>query len=165
MMEKCEIEERLLQLAASHSWPFCYSCYRTAPTGVCVTCGTDDLMRSVSGVGVEYGLSWVRDHLIEENLDPADLDAAFEESVNELHPDPVKIGWIEVDVATAIKRLSPADWELAQDQWVDQNLEDGVIMSFDHGSTCYWTHDVERFVLANSQSGLSVGPGEPMDHA
>jgi hypothetical protein len=149
MMDKCEIEERLLQLAADHSLPFCYSCYRTAPTGRCVTCRSDDLMREVPGVGVEYGLSWVRDHLVEENLDPIDLDAAFEESIDELYPDPVKIGWIEVDVTTAIKRLSPADWEIAQDEWVDRNLEEDVFMSFDHGSTCYWTYDVEKFVNAH----------------
>lgn len=146
MMDRSEIEERLLQLAADQSLPFCYSCYRTASTGRCVTCQSDDLMREVPGVGVEYGLTWVRDHLVEENLEPVDLDAVFEESVDELYPDPVKIGWIEMDVATAIKRLSPTDWEIAQDEWVDHNLEDGMLMSFDQGTTCYWTHEVEKFV-------------------
>ena len=145
MSVNSELEERLLQLAASHSWPFCYSCYRTAPSGRCVSCRSDDLMREVPGVGVEYGLSWVRDHLIEENLDPIDLDAAFTETINELYPDPVKVGWIDFDVASAIKQLSPCSWELAKDEWVDHHLEDGGFMSFDFGMTCYWTHEVEKF--------------------
>ena len=58
MSHNDEIQEQLSQLAMNHSRPFCYTCYRTAPTGRCVTCGSDDLMREVPGVGVEYGGQW-----------------------------------------------------------------------------------------------------------
>jgi hypothetical protein len=120
-------------------------------------------MRELPGVGVEYGLTWIRDYIVEDNLTSVDLDAVFEESIDEMHSEPVKVGWIEVDVSSAIKRLCPTSWEIAQDEWVDQQLEDGLMMSFDQGSTCYWTHDVERFLdieapVAHSDCGTLVVP-------
>ncbi len=39
-----EILESLKQIALNRSQPFCYSCYKLAPTGRCETCGSDDLM-------------------------------------------------------------------------------------------------------------------------
>jgi hypothetical protein len=34
-------------------------------------------------------------------------------------------------------------------------------MSFDHGSTCYWTHDVEKFVTAECQFAPAVSSSLP----
>jgi len=144
-----EIMEQLSQIALKQSRPFCYSCYRSAPTGQCATCGSDDLMREVPGVGVEHGVGWIRDHLVETSLKPIDLDAAFEDSICELYAETVHVGWIEVDVATAIKELDPISWRIAKGEWVDQMLDDGSFMSFDNGSTCYRTHDVEQFIERN----------------
>lgn len=51
-----EIKTELEKIAYQKSNPFCYHCYSSAPTGRCTTCLSDDLMREVKGVGVEYGL-------------------------------------------------------------------------------------------------------------
>lgn len=48
---KTEIQNKLNQLAIKKSIPFCYGCYKDAPTGRCGCCGSDDLMRKISGVG------------------------------------------------------------------------------------------------------------------
>lgn len=63
-----EILEQLKELALSRSIPFCYSCYKEAPTGCCKTCGSDDLMRLVPEVGCEYGTDWVIKHILETEL-------------------------------------------------------------------------------------------------
>jgi hypothetical protein len=55
-----EIQTKLDQLALKRSVAFCYQCYRQAPTGRCVTCGSDDLMREMAGVGCEWVLCRVR---------------------------------------------------------------------------------------------------------
>jgi len=57
---KDEIQEKLTELAYKRTTPFCYGCYVKAPKGVCPHCHSDDLMRHLEGVGVEYGLCRVR---------------------------------------------------------------------------------------------------------
>ena len=53
-----ELVEALNEIALNHSIPFCYSCYSEAPTGICTRCHSDDLMKLVRGVGVEWGTDW-----------------------------------------------------------------------------------------------------------
>ena len=91
---KSELHQKLEELAFKRSKPFCYGCYREAPTGTCKTCGSDDLMRLVPGVGCEYGTDWVIKHILETELEQVDLDAAFEDSVRQCYPRPPRsAGW------------------------------------------------------------------------
>ncbi len=55
-----EIKNKLTELAFERTTPFCYSCYELCPSGRCNNCGSDDLMRHLEGVGVEYGLCRIR---------------------------------------------------------------------------------------------------------
>ena len=77
------LEEALEQLARAKAVLFCYGCYSQAPTGRCNTCGSDDLMFELPGCGVEYGLSWIICEVLRENLEPADTQTTFEESVGD----------------------------------------------------------------------------------
>lgn len=54
------IESNLKTIAYKKSIPFCYSCYKEAPSGVCKTCHSDDLMRLMPEIGCEYGLCRIR---------------------------------------------------------------------------------------------------------
>lgn len=54
-------------------------CYAPAPTRRRDQCGTEDLKRVVSGLGVD--LEWVAEHIVFERFNPIDLDAAFEEFI------------------------------------------------------------------------------------
>lgn len=51
-----ELMERLKAVARKKTKPFCYGCYKVAPSGRCTTCGSDDLMVVLEGVGVEWHL-------------------------------------------------------------------------------------------------------------
>jgi hypothetical protein len=135
-----------LRVAEYHSNPSYFGCYAAAPPGRCEQCGSDDLMRLVPGIGVEYGLDWVAEHLVSERLTTVDLDAAFEESVSEIYPETVKIGWIEYDVASAIETLDPVSWNLARSEWIDNEVSDDAFMTFDNGSTYYRVADVEQMI-------------------
>jgi hypothetical protein len=77
-----DINARLEKLAFKKTVPFCYSCYRKAPTGRCERCGSDDLMRELSGDGVEWGVDWVIRSLLRDNLSAVNTEEAFEESVS-----------------------------------------------------------------------------------
>ena len=51
-----EINEKLEKIAYSKTIPFCYCCYKEAPSGTCKSCHSDDLMRLLPEYGCEYGL-------------------------------------------------------------------------------------------------------------
>ena len=141
-----ELQKRLEAVAWKKSKPFCYGCYEEAPTGRCLTCGSDDLMRLLDGVGVEYGIDWVVKHLVHESVEAADTSAAFEESVRQCYPEETKIGWLTFDTALAIKDLDPVSWEMSEGEWIDQEVTEESLVTFDNGATYFWKHDLEQYV-------------------
>lgn len=141
-----ELQKRLEAVAWKKSKPFCYGCYKEAPTGRCVICHSDDLMRLVDGVGVEWGIDWVVKHLVEESLETYDANAAFEESVSQCYPEEVKVGWITYDTVSAIKELDPTSWDLARSEWIDQEVSEENLVTFDNGSTHYSRSDIEKYL-------------------
>ena len=73
--------EQLSQMALERSIPFCVGCYREAPTGLCPSCGSDDLAKLVRGDGMDWGTDWIIRSIVESELTPVNVDEAFEESV------------------------------------------------------------------------------------
>jgi hypothetical protein len=49
---KDQMYAKLKAVALQKTTPFCYSCYKEAPSGRCQLCESDDLMRYFGGVGV-----------------------------------------------------------------------------------------------------------------
>lgn len=142
---KEELFQRLTELAFQVSRPFCYACYEDALSGRCLTCGSDDLMRHLPGVGVEYGTEWiVRDMLTE--LDPENLEERFEDSMRACSPEETRIGWLTVDTVTAIKEMDPVSWGIAKNEWIDCEENDELPVSFDGGETYFDPCEVERFI-------------------
>lgn len=138
-----EILEQLKTLALKKSIPFCYGCYKEAPTGRCVSCGSDDLMRLLPGVGCEWGTDWIVKQFIEDELTPVDTDEAFEESVSQCYPETVKVGWLELDTVRVLKEMDSVSWDMARSEWESNEADEGNLISFDNGGTYYWTSDVE----------------------
>lgn len=145
------IVEALTQIAVSKAIPFCYSCYTRAQSGRCTKCLSDDLMFELPQVGVEYGTDWLRREILREHLSPADTHEAFERSVAECYTETVQIGWIEYDTVTAIKELDPVSWRIAHDEWIDAEVSDGNLITFDNGTNYFWTAEVEQFIQEQSQ--------------
>ena len=143
---KTEIQEKLEQLAFKRTTPFCYGCYIKTPTGICPQCLSDDLMRHLEGVGVEWGTSWVIKHVLEEELSGVDLEEAFEESVRQCYPEETTVGWTKFDTVELLKSQDPVSWSCALSEYESQEESEGTIISFDNGSTYYWTHEVEDFL-------------------
>jgi len=141
-----EIQKQLETLAYQRSIPFCYHDYIECPTGRCPKCGSDDLMRSVAGVGCEYGVAWVIEHILETELEPANLEEAFEQSVRDCYPETSKVSWMEFDTVTLMKEQDPISWRCALADYESQEESDGNILSFDNGSTYYHQHDIEQLI-------------------
>ena len=143
-MNEQEIKEKLNELALKRTTPFCYSCYEKCPSGTCKHCGSDDLMRHLEGVGVEYGTNWVIENILEEELEEADLSESFEQMIEECYGEEIQIGFIKTDIVTAMKTLDPVTWEMARDEYIDLLSEESELMNF--ASKAYFKIDLEAYL-------------------
>ena len=143
---KSEIQNKLHELALKRSTPFCYSCYKPAPTGCCKTCGSDDLMRLVDSVGCEYGTDWIIKHILQEELTAIDADEVFKESIRQCYPEETTVGWMKFDTCELMKSQDPISWRIARDEYIDSLEQDEEIVSFDGGSTYYWAYDFDELL-------------------
>lgn len=141
-----EILEQLKELALNRSIPFCYSCYKEAPTGCCKSCGSDDLMRLIPEVGCEYGTDWVIKHILETELIAVDLEVEFEESVRQCYPEETQVGWMTFDTVILMKENDPVSWQCALSEYESQEESEGNIISFDGGSTYYQSSEIEQLI-------------------
>lgn len=139
---KTEIQQRLEQLAFARSQAFCYQDFIVCPTDVCPKCGTDDLMRYVPQVGNEYGIDWVVEYILKEELAPADLEESFEQMVRECYPEETIVGWMTFDTVT-LKEQDPISWRCALSDYESEKESEGDIVSFNNGTTYYFTQDIE----------------------
>jgi hypothetical protein len=109
---------------------------------------SDDLMRELEGVGVEYGVDWVIHHILETELTSVDLEASFEESVRQCYPEETKVGWMTFDTVDLMKSQDPTSWFCAQSEYESQEESEENIVSFDGGSTYYWSFDLANLLEA-----------------
>jgi hypothetical protein len=138
-----ETQNQLTAFAMKRTSLFCYGCYKEALSGKCAHCGSDDLMRLFPGVGCEYGTDWVIEHILKEQLEPVNLSDAFEDSVRQCYPETVTVGWMTLDTVDTMKAVDPVSWSCAQSEREACEADEGIIISFDHGLTYYYTQDVE----------------------
>jgi hypothetical protein len=138
-----ETMNSLEKLAHQKSHAFCYACYKRAPSGVCEICKSDDLMRETEN-GVEYGYGWVIEELIAQNLTQVDVDEEFESSIRDYYPETVKVLWMELDAVTTAKESDPISWDIAQNEWLDNEVSDGLLIEVD--SKYYRTCEIENFL-------------------
>jgi len=101
-----DLKEKLTALAFDNTENFCYGCYKVVKADHCPDCGSDDFMRHLEGVGVEYGTDWVIEHLIKEHCSPVDAEEQFEELLNETC-ETLKIGTLEYDPGYVLRNIDP----------------------------------------------------------
>lgn len=100
-------------------------------------------MRIVDGVGCDYGYDWIiKDFLTK--LDSVDVEERFEEYMREVYPEDSQIGWLKYDTVSAIKELDPISWDMAQGEWLDSEVEDERLVTFDDGGSYLESDDLER---------------------
>ena len=120
-----ELKEKLTALAFGVTDNFCYGCYKVVKGDYCPGCHSDDFMRHLDGVGVEYGTDWVIEHLIKEHCSPIEAEEQFEELLSETC-ETVKIGSLEYDPGYVLRNIDPvafrcgvSDMLSDEDQYVE----------------------------------------------
>ncbi len=131
------LHARLESAAYKVSDNFCYSCYKVVDGAFCPTCHSDDFMRHLSGVGVEYGTEWVIAHLIEQHCTAVDGEDLFEEIRDECYPE-VAVGCCTFTASQVMKGLDPTAFRIGAQENLDSLAEDSQLYECngDYYNTC-----------------------------
>ena len=127
-----EIKEVLKERAHEISKPFCYSDYRTVEPGEdgqarCPLCGSDDLMRELPGVGVEWGYEWIMEHLVREEGEAIDIEELYSDLLDEVYQ-PIKFGELEYCPSQVLKSVDPIAFDMGANEYADGLVEDGDVV-------------------------------------
>ena len=137
------IHERLQNAAYKMTENFCYGCYKVVEGKHCPECGSDDFMRHLSGVGVEYGTEWVIEHLITTRLTPVDGEEMYEELLDECYPE-IKVGCSTFSPSEVIKELDPIAFRIGVGENLDDLAQDGQL--YECGGEYYEISDLEEML-------------------
>lgn len=137
------IHGRLQDAAYKVTDNFCYGCYKVVEGDHCPTCGSDDFMRHLSGVGVEYGTEWVIGHLIQTRLTPVDGEELFEELLDECCPE-VKIGCCTFSPSQVMKELDPIAFGMGVSENLDSLAQDGQF--YEYGGDYYRMDNIDEML-------------------
>ena len=123
MTELQTIRARLEQAAFKATDNFCYSCYKVVHGDRCGDCFTDDFMRHLAGVGVEYGTEWVIEHLISQHCQPVDSEEMFAEMLDECYPQ-VTVGNCTFSPSAVMAECDPVAFRIGVSENLDSLRED-----------------------------------------
>jgi hypothetical protein len=135
-----DLKEKLTALAFDMTDNFCYSCYKVVDGDRCPGCGSDDFMRHLDGIGVEYGTDWVIEHLIKEHCSPIDEEEQFEELLSETC-ETVKIGSLEYDPGYVLRNIDPVAFRCGVS---DMLADDEQFIEVD--GQYYQVYDIENMI-------------------
>lgn len=126
------IKEQLRERAYEESHAFCYSDYRRVEANEdgeyrCAKCGSDDLMRELEGVGVEWGTDWIVEHLVREEGEEVDIAELYRDLLDEIY-DPIKFGELEYSPSMVLESVDRVAFEMGCDEYADSELDDGRLI-------------------------------------
>jgi len=137
------IHERLESAAYKATDNFCYSCYKVVEGEFCPNCHSDDFMRHLAGVGVEYGTEWVIEHLVKQHCEPIDEEKLFEDMLDECYEE-VKLGSLSWYPSYVMKQLDPIAFRCGVSEYIDGLVSDGEYFEYDGGY--YDFVDIENMI-------------------
>ena len=145
-MNDTELMKKLKKVAIMKTVPFCYSCYIDCPNGICRICHSDDLMRKLEDIGVEYGIMWVINHLIEKNVEIFNIENAFQNHITSQYGQKVQIAFLNTDLIEAIKSVDEVAWEMEKKSFLGDLKLVGEV--YEIKNNYYLAESVEKFVNA-----------------
>ena len=126
------IKKALEERAHEESRPFCYGDYITVPIdedgqAFCPKCGSDDLMREVPGVGVEYGYAWIAAHIVETEGEDVDIEEIYKDLLDEIY-EPIKFSALEYSPSQVLEAIDPVAFNIGANEYADSLVEDGCLI-------------------------------------
>lgn len=137
------IHARLEEAAFKITDNFCYGCYQVVEGAYCPDCHSDDFMRHLEGVGVEYGTEWVIDHIIQDRCEAVDEEALFDEMLDECYPE-VTLGCSSWTPSHVLSELDLTAYRIGVSEHVNSLVEDCQLYESDGGH--YQVFDIEEML-------------------
>jgi hypothetical protein len=138
-----EIHARLESIAYKVTDNFCYGCYKVVEGDYCPECHSDDFMRHMDGVGVEYGTEWVIEELIKQHCEAIDDEELFDEMMDECYPE-IEIGCCSWQPSYAMKELDPTAYRIGVSEHADSLVQDDQLYECD--GDYYQMFDIEEMI-------------------
>ncbi|HEY9685153.1 MAG TPA: hypothetical protein V6C86_26505 [Oculatellaceae cyanobacterium] len=125
-----DIKDALKQRAHNQSRPFCYSDYITVEVddqgkAFCPKCGSDDLMRELDGMGVEFGYEWIMEHIVETEGEPVDVEELYRDLLDECYAE-VKFGDFTYSPSLVLESVDPTAFRIGVSEYADSLICDGL---------------------------------------
>lgn len=126
------IKEQLTERAYEESHPFCYSDYLRVEANKegeyrCPKCGSDDLMRELDGVGVEWGTDWIVEHLVRDDGEEVDMAELYRDLLDEIY-EPVRFGELEYSPSTVLEAVDSVAFRMGCNEYADGEVQDGRLI-------------------------------------
>lgn len=86
------------------------------------------------------------EEILKEHLEPVNQTESFESMIEGCYPTETKVGWLELSTADILKTMDKVSWDIAKDEYISSLTENEEVMSFDNGSTSFWTSDIENLI-------------------
>ena len=93
----------------------------------CPKCGSDDLMREVEGVGVEWGYDWVIDHLVVTEGEQVDIEELYRDLLDEIY-EPIKFGELEYCPSQVLEAVDPTAFRMGCNDNADSLMADDQLV-------------------------------------
>ena len=122
---------------------FCYGCYKVVEGDQCPACFSDDFMRHLKGVGVEYGTEWVIEHLVKQHCTAVDGEEIFKEILDECYPE-IRIGGCSFCPSDVMKELDPTCFRIGAQENLDSLTEDCQL--YESEGEYYTIFDIEEML-------------------
>lgn len=130
-----EIKEALTERAYEKSHPFCYNDYMRVEADKggeyrCPKCGSDDLMRELEGVGVEWGTDWIVEHLVSIEGEEVDTEELYRDLLDEIY-EPIKFGDLEYSPSLVLESVDQVAFSMGCDDNADNEVQEGRLIELD----------------------------------
>lgn len=130
-----------MELAYRVTENFCYGCYKVVEGSHCPECHSDDFMRHLDGVGVEYGTEWVIESLIKEHCTAIDEDELYDQMLDECYPD-FEMGYSSWTASEVLKELDPTGYRVGKADYFGSDDETYKEIDGDY----YLVSDIEEMI-------------------
>ena len=86
------------------------------------------------------------EEILKEHLKPVNQEEIFESMIEDCYPMETKVAWMDLNTVDVLKTMDEVSWDMAKDEYIASLEEDEEVISFDNGSSYYWTSDIEELL-------------------
>ena len=72
--------------------------------------------------------------------------------IEDCYGETTKVGFLDLLTVEVMKDQDPIAWDIAKSEYMDGLEQDDQVITFNNGSSYYWTYDVVAFIEENLEA-------------